>query len=153
MNEDGIIEQEIIELCGSSDITKLIAHTKLLQHEFNCLDANWNHTLNELERCNEKMERYQELIKVLQTQTKFRNITVKITEHDIDTYFKHLLETGHEFTWTIDGINIEFVSTEHKKSELQSQIDALKNSMEHTGYGSKDLRHLASLVQQLEELE
>jgi len=127
MNEDGIIEQEMIELCGSSDIVELIAYAKQLRYEFDCLDAN--------------------------TQTKLKHIKVNITEHDVDTYFKHLLETGHEFSWSIDGVVVEFVSTEHKKRELQNQIDALKDSMEHTGYGSKDLRILASLYQQLEELE
>ena len=144
----------MIELCGSSDIGELIAHTKLLKHEFNCLDAEFNHTLNNLEKCHEKMERYQELIKVLQTQTtEYKNITVTITEHDADTYFKNLLETGEEFTWTVDNVNVKFVSTAHKKSELRNRIDGLKDSMEHTGYGSKDLRILASLYQQLEELE
>jgi len=126
MNEDGIIEQEMIEMCGSSDINDLLLYCRTQKSV---------------------IERLQD-----ERMPKLKDISFMITEHDIEK-FNELLETGHEFTWSNDGVVVEFVSKEHKKSELRSQIDALKDSMEHTGYGSHDLRTLASLYEQLEDLE
>lgn len=79
------------------------------------------------------------------------HIDVGITEHDIE-YFQELVEDGEPFTWSFGGIQITFFSTEHKRDELLNQITGLKQSMEHAGVGSKDIRLLHALENQLEDL-
>ena len=45
------------------------------------------------------------------------------------------------------------MNDEERKEELENEIAGLKQSMEHTGYGSRELRILESLEKELEELE
>ena len=45
------------------------------------------------------------------------------------------------------------MNDEERKEELENEIAGLKQSMEHTGFGSKQLRILESLEKELEELE
>ena len=79
-------------------------------------------------------------------------ITVPITEHDIEM-FQQLIEDGEPFYWTIGEVEMEFVSQEHKKEQLLKRLTGLKQSMKHAGVGSKDIRLLHSLENQLEDLE
>ena len=77
---------------------------------------------------------------------------IYITECDIER-FEELLKYGEPFHWSVDGIQIEFVSREHRKEELKKQIEEIRQSMKHTGYGRKELRTLESLEREWEELE
>ena len=79
-------------------------------------------------------------------------IDIGITEYDVDC-FQELIEDGKPFTWSFDGIEITFFSSEHKRDELLNEIKGLKQSMEHAGVGSKDIRLLHALENQLEDLE
>ena len=45
------------------------------------------------------------------------------------------------------------MNDEERKEELENEIAGLKQSMEHTGYGSRELRILESLEKELQELE
>ena len=45
------------------------------------------------------------------------------------------------------------MNDEERKKELENEIAGLKQSMEHTGYGSRELRILESLEKELQELE
>ena len=81
-----------------------------------------------------------------------KQIVVPITEEDVEL-FKELIQFGQPIDWTFDGIDILFVSREHRKEDLENEIAGLKQSMEHTGFGSKQLRILESLEKELEELE
>ena len=81
-----------------------------------------------------------------------KHITVPITEEDIEM-FQQLIEDGEPFYWTIGEVEMEFISNEHKKEQLVNQITGLKQSMEHAGVGSKDIRLLHALENQLEDLE
>lgn len=79
-------------------------------------------------------------------------IDIGITEHDVDC-FQELTEDGKPFTWSFGAIKITFFSSEHKRDELLNEIKELKQSMEHAGVGSKDIRLLHALENQLEDLE
>jgi hypothetical protein len=79
-------------------------------------------------------------------------VNVGISEYDIDL-FRELVQDGKPFTWSFDGVEITFFSVEHKRDELLNEIAGLKQSMEHAGAGSKDIRLLHSLESELEDLE
>ena len=81
-----------------------------------------------------------------------KQIVVPLTEEDVEL-FKELIQFGQPIDWTFDGIDILFVSREHRKVDLENEIKEIYQSMEHTGFGSKQLRILASLEKELEELE
>ena len=49
-------------------------------------------------------------------------------------------------------MKIEFVSIEHRKEEVRNQIKGLKQSMEHAGVGSKDIRLLHALEDELADM-
>ena len=80
-----------------------------------------------------------------------KKIRIHITEHDVEN-FTQLIEDGQSFEWSVDGVKIEFVSTEHRKEEVRNQIKGLKQSMEHAGVGSKDIRLLHALEDELAEM-
>ncbi len=81
-----------------------------------------------------------------------KKIRIHITENDVHELFTPLIDDGESFTWSIDGVEVEFVSTEHIKEELRNQIKGLKQSMEHAGVGSKDIRLLHALEDELADL-
>ena len=81
-----------------------------------------------------------------------KKIVVPLTEEDVEL-FKELIQFGQPIDWTFDGIDILFVSREHRKVDLENEIKEMYQSMEHTGFGSKQLRILESLEKELEELE
>ena len=81
-----------------------------------------------------------------------QQIVIPLTEEDIEL-FKELIQCGQPIDWTFDGVDILFVSREHRKEDLENEIAGLKQNMEHTGFGSKELRILESLEKELEELE
>ena len=81
-----------------------------------------------------------------------KKIRIHITENDVHELFTPLIDDGESFTWSIDGVEVEFVSTEHRKEEVRNQIKGLKQSMEHAGAGSKDIRLLHALEDELADL-
>ena len=55
-----------------------------------------------------------------------KKIRIHITENDVHELFTPLIDDGESFTWSIDGVEVEFVSTEHRKEEVRNQIKGLK---------------------------
>ena len=81
-----------------------------------------------------------------------KKIRIHITENDVHELFTPLVDEGQSFTWSIDGVEVEFVSNEHRKQELRNEIKGLTQSMIHAGVSTKDIRLLHALEDELADL-
>ena len=81
---------------------------------------------------------------------KEKQVEVVITEHDLEAFLR-LVDGGESFTWTFNGVDITFTNVESKVEQLRSDIANLKEHMRLCGSGSKEVRELHALEDELSD--
>lgn len=81
---------------------------------------------------------------------KQKQVEVVITEHDVEC-FTQLLDGGESFTWSYNGVDITFTNVENKVEQLRSEIASLKEHMRVCGSGSREVRELHALEDELSD--